>query len=232
MTLSVTTRMATFSALSALLLCQTTAAVAAVIPHDSVVPIAQNAPAFEIIFQPTLKVEDGCVPFPAVDVNGNTSGGLGGGGARNGGCSSSQGQIYARSAIYNGDCAVMYAWYFPKDQVIDSHRHDWESAVVWLSSCATNATVRAVSYSDHGSYTKTTTPPLNGVQAKVRYYTDGFTNHHLGSTSTTGGKQPLIDWDLMPAAARTALTNTDFGDGNVPFKDANFVNNLAKANYR
>jgi hypothetical protein len=49
---------------------------AAVIPHDQVAPIAQNGTAVELKFRPRLKVEDGCVPFPAVDAQGNTSGGL------------------------------------------------------------------------------------------------------------------------------------------------------------
>ena len=51
----------------------------------------------------------------------------------------------------------------------------------------------------------------------------------MGFTSTRGGQQPLIAWESLPAAAKTALTNTDFGSADVPFKDANFANNLAKA---
>jgi hypothetical protein len=51
----------------------------------------------------------------------------------------------------------------------------------------------------------------------------------LGFTSTRGGQQPLIAWETLSAAARTALTNTDFGSANVPFKDGNFMSNLAKA---
>jgi hypothetical protein len=51
----------------------------------------------------------------------------------------------------------------------------------------------------------------------------------MGFTSTRGGQQPLIAWESLPAAAKTALTNTDFGSANVPFKDSNFMNQLAKA---
>lgn len=51
----------------------------------------------------------------------------------------------------------------------------------------------------------------------------------MGFTSTRGGQQPLIAWESLPAAAKTALTNTDFGDANVPFKDSSFANNLAAA---
>lgn len=51
----------------------------------------------------------------------------------------------------------------------------------------------------------------------------------LGFTSTVGGQQPLIAWESLPAVAQQALANTDFGDANVPFKDSNFMNNLAEA---
>jgi hypothetical protein len=50
-----------------------------------------------------------------------------------------------------------------------------------------------------------------------------------GFTSTKGGQQPLIAWESLPAAAQTALTNTDFGSANVPFKDSAFMSNLANA---
>jgi hypothetical protein len=41
----------------------------------------------------------------------------------------------------------------------------------------------------------------------------------------------LIAWEDLTAAARTALQNTDFGSGNVPFKDGNFMSNLASATF-
>ncbi|MBO9726209.1 MAG: NPP1 family protein [Novosphingobium sp.] len=216
----------------ALAACLAGPAFAAVIGHDQVQPIPAAAESYMFKFQPLLKVEDGCVPFPAVDADGNTSGGLSPTGSRNGGCSSSTGQVYVRAQTRYGLCAVMYAWYFPKDQVLDGHRHDWESAVVWLSSCDESANIVAVSYSAHSGYDKSTSPPLDGSHPKVRYYTNGITNHQLGSTTSQGGQQPLIQWEKMPAAARNALTNTSFGDGNVPMKDANFANNIVKADFR
>ncbi|WP_443748573.1 NPP1 family protein [Asticcacaulis solisilvae] len=221
-------------ALPALMVLGVSAAVAGqsnagVINHDQVVGFAESASALELQFKPTLKVEDGCVPFPAVDQYGNTSGGEAASGARNGGCSSSTGQVYSRVGTYNGLCAVMYAWYFPKDQVIAGHRHDWENIVVWLSSCSTSATVVQVSYSQHSSYEKLTTPPMNGTHPKVRYFTDGITDHTVGDTTTVGGTQPLIGWTNLTDAARTALNTTDFGSANVSMDDGNFANNLAKA---
>ncbi|WP_200861620.1 NPP1 family protein [Novosphingobium lindaniclasticum] len=207
-------------------------AVAAVIPHDQVQPIPAAAESYMAKFQPVLKVESGCVPFPAVDASGNTNGGLAPTGSRNGGCSSNVGQVYVRAKSHYGLCAVMYAWYFPKDQVLDGHRHDWESAVVWLSSCEDSANIVAVSYSAHSGFDKSTSPPHDGSHPKVRYYTNGITNHQLGSTGSQGGQQPLIQWEKMPAAAREALTKADFGKGNVPMKDANFANNIVKADFR
>jgi hypothetical protein len=48
-------------------------------------------------------------------------------------------------------------------------------------------------------------------------------------TNDQGGQQPLIAWESLTAAARTSLTNTDFGSANVPFKDGSFESNLGKA---
>ncbi|RKF21160.1 necrosis-inducing protein [Altericroceibacterium spongiae] len=205
---------------------------AAVIAHDTVQPLSAAAQEYLFKFQPELKVEDGCVPFPAVDADGNSSGGLRPSGARNGDCASSVGQVYVRAHHYDSLCAVMYAWYFPKDQVRDGHRHDWENVVVWLSACSETANIVAVSYSAHGGYTSTTSPPLDGFHSKVKYYTNGITHHQLGSTDSEGTEQPLIHWEKLPDVARDALIDTDFGAGNVPMKDSNFFKNIEKAYFK
>lgn len=49
----------------------------AVISHDAVVGFAQTVPSgttgtLYLKYKPYLKVENGCVPFPAVDASGNT----------------------------------------------------------------------------------------------------------------------------------------------------------------
>ena len=69
----------------------------------------------------------------------------------------------------------------------------------------------------------------DGTTVKVEYFTTFPTNHELQFTNTLGKDLPLIDWDTMTQAMRDALSNTDFGSANVPFKDSNFVNNLNKA---
>ncbi|KAG2959212.1 hypothetical protein PC118_g23134 [Phytophthora cactorum] len=50
-----------------------------------------------------------------------------------------------------------------------------------------------------------------------------FLDHSLSATSTAGETQDLIMWDQLTDAARMPL---DFGDANVPFKDANFETKL------
>lgn len=215
------------------------AASAAVIGHDQVVGFAEVTPATVTQqaakrFQPYLKVYHGCVPFPAVDAAGNTSGGLQTSGASNGQCSQSTGQVYSRSAWYNGVWAIMYAWYFPKDSPSPGlgHRHDWEGIVVWVDNPAVpEPKVLSIAYSGHGQFTNVapSSTSMSGSSPLITYNSTWPINHELGVDGTIGGKQPLIGWDDLTPAARDALNTTDFGSANVPMNDSNFANNLAKA---
>lgn len=129
----------------------------------------------------------------------------------------------------------MYTWYFPKDMPNDgistgSHRHDWESVVVWLNNpSVTNPTVLGGAASGHGNYKKTTDPKRDGDSLKVEYFTQTLLNHELQFTDTVGRTYPVLDWDAMSTTVQNALTDTDFGSANVPIKDENFVENLDKA---
>ncbi|KAI1270535.1 NPP1-domain-containing protein [Xylariaceae sp. FL1019] len=204
----------------------------AVIAHDAVVGFAQSASTLELTWKPWLKVVNGCVPFPAVDSAGNTGGGLSPTGGSSDDCSSSTGQVYTRGAQYDDYYGLMYSWYMPKDEPSDGlgHRHDWECIVVWLDSSASDASIVGLSTSAHGGFsTITSSFPLDGTRPKIQYYSVWPVDHQLGTTDTVGGEQPLISWDDLTAAARTALQDTDFGDANVPFKDGNFESNLAEA---
>ncbi|KAK2022092.1 necrosis inducing protein [Colletotrichum zoysiae] len=210
----------------------------AVIDHDAVVGFPETVPSgiagtLYLKYKPYLKVVNGCVPFPAVDAAGNTGGGLKTSGSSNGGCSSSTGQVYARGASYNGLYAIMYSYYMPKDSPSPGtgHRHDWENAVVWLSDMSESATVVGVAASAHGKYdVKTSGVDFTGVtHPRIGYESFWPLNHQMIFTSTTGGQQPLIAWESLTDAARTALQNTDFGSANVPMKDGSFTNNLADA---
>lgn len=166
-----------------------------------------------------------------------TSGGLSPSGSSTGGCNDeAKGQTYARIGTSNGTTGIMYAWYFPKDQLADgvsvgAHRHDWEAMVVWIDDPSTVAepTVLGGAASGHGEFTKTTGTLQGGDSAQVEYFAQFPTNHELQFTDTVGTTYEVSDWDAMPDVARAALQDTDFGSANVPFKDGNFESNLEKA---
>lgn len=125
----------------------------------------------------------------------------------------------------------MYSWYMPKDSPSDGlgHRHEWENAVVWLSGASTSATLLGLAVSQHGDYATTTSPSISGTRPLVGYVSYWPVNHQMIADSTVGGSQPLIAWESLPTAAKTALENTDFGDATVPFKESTFTANLANA---
>ncbi|KAH8430904.1 NPP1 family protein [Aspergillus melleus] len=213
------------------------------IDHDKVVGFEETVPTGTTgevykAYQPYLKVVNGCVPFPAVDADGNTNAGLNPSGAPSADCASSTGQVYVRSGdSSSGDAhALLYSWYFPKDSPSTGlgHRHDWEGVIVWLSDASSTSAdnVLAVCPSAHGGWDCSTDGyTLQGTRPLIKYESVWPVNHQCGLTSTVGGEQPLVAWESLPAVAQKALEDTDFGDGNVPFKDANFENNLAKATY-
>ncbi|RLN88410.1 hypothetical protein BBJ28_00010588 [Nothophytophthora sp. Chile5] len=218
---------------------------AAVIAHDAVVPFAQPTPTttlqtLAIKFKPQIHISNGCHPYPAVDEDGNTSGGLSPTGGESSDCTGSSlgSQIYGRAVEYEGVYAFMYSWYMPKDETLSGlgHRHDWEAAVVWIDDISlAEPNIVALSASAHSGYNVYYPPSssyLDGDSAKIDYSTSYIIiDHSLSATSTAGETQDLIMWDQLTAAAQTALDDTDFGDAIVPFKDSNFESKLASAYY-
>ena len=159
------------------------------------------------------------------------SGGLPTSGSQNSGCDHNIGQVYGRAGAYNGYYAIMYSWYMPKDTPSPGlgHRHDWENIVVWLSEESETATVRGVAISAHGKYQKETSPSMSGNGPNIGYISIWPLDHQLIGTGTKGGQQPLIAWESMTDAARSAIENTDFGSATPSFRDNNFQNYLADA---
>lgn len=215
-----------------------------VIAHDQVQPIGASASALEKYYQPLLYVTDkGCVPYPAVDVAGDVSGGLAASGSPNGSCTSSVGQIYSRYTTYDNMCAVMYSWFMPKDMPpsgIGGHRYEWEGIIVWLSSCDVGASIIKINYSEHGSWSVSSSPPTwtgttgyasQGVHPLVVYHApDFFLDHHPDPTHTIGGTQPLVGWSFLPAPALEAINNFNFSAATPPLRDSTFTGNLSAGN--
>ncbi|KAL4932501.1 NPP1 family protein [Aspergillus undulatus] len=218
----------------------------AVIDHDAVTGFAETVPSGTIgeqylAYQPYLKVVNGCVPFPAVDAEGNTSGGLEPSGTPSGDCDSSTGQIYARSTMADGTegtygAGIMYSWYFPKDSPSTGlgHRHEWEGVIVWLSDSASTSAdnIVAVCPSAHGEWNCDTSGfTLSDTHPLINYQSIWPVNHQMGLTDEVGGTQPLIAWESLPAVSSQALEDADFGDATVPFKESTFTGNLESATY-
>ncbi|KAE9974365.1 hypothetical protein EG327_008796 [Venturia inaequalis] len=209
--------------------------------NDVIVGLAAAVPSGSVgtvytTYQPYLKIANGCVPFPGVDASGNTNGGLAPSGSSNGGCSSSTGQIYVRGATSGSYYGLMYSWYMPKDEPSDGlgHRHEWEGVIIWLSSATstTAANIVAVCPSAHGAWDCTTTGfTLSGTGPLIKYQSIWPVNHQMFQTTTKGGKQPLVAWESMSTAVRSALESADFGSATVPFKESTFAENLAKATF-
>ncbi|EFQ36455.1 necrosis inducing protein [Colletotrichum graminicola] len=212
-----------------------------VVGHDTLNPLPQRVQdnysgAAIARFNPLLHIASGCQPYTAVDDAGNISGGLKPSGKSDGGCrDTSKGQTYARIGQYNQRWAIMYAWYWPKDQPLDgvstgAHRHDWENVVIFINDPSdANPTILGGGASGHGQYKESDFLPRQGDSVKVEYFAEFPTNHELQFTSTVGRTYPVLDWDVMTPAMQNALNNADFGSADVPFKDANFISSLGNA---
>jgi len=206
-----------------------------IVGFDETVPSGTEGTLY-LAYQPYLKVVNGCVPFPGVDAAGDTNAGLKPTGSTNGGCDSSTGQIYARATAYGDYYAIMYSWYMPKDEPSSGlgHRHDWEGAVVWLTSgsSTTAENIVAVCPSAHGKWDCTTDGyTLSGIKPLIQYESIWPLDHSCSVTSTVGGLQPLIAWESLPTVASDALDTTDFGSANVPFNEDHFTTNLAACSF-
>ncbi|OWZ11667.1 Necrosis inducing protein NPP1 [Phytophthora megakarya] len=190
------------------------------IAFDTVTPFPETKPttteyAAALKFKPQFTRRDGCLPFPAVDVEGNTNEGLSPVGFYwTPICSGynffdKPSQVYGRAIEYKGVWAIMYAWYFPRDTAripfYFGHRHGWENVIVWLDSLSKNATISAVSVLGTFDKYSTDTPPkkttIDGSSLKVEYKSVVGTHHYLKATTSPGRFQDLVMWEDMTEAA-------------------------------
>ncbi|KAF4980599.1 hypothetical protein FZEAL_3412 [Fusarium zealandicum] len=183
-------------------------------------------------YQPSLKVYNGCVPFPAVDECGNIGSGVADGPSVEGDCSKNTGQVYVRAQPHNGFFAIMYSWYMPLSwtPLGDGHAHDWENMIVWLSDISDNATVVGMAVSQDDRYEARFRPDRPFDVPRVGYNRDqGMDVDGLIFTEDIGDEQPMAAWETLPDDVRQALTEADFGEESVPFIDLNFEDNLRLA---
>ena len=174
-------------------------------------------------YQPAIRVLNGCVPHPAVGRY-TASAGLKIGGARNGQCGGSVGQVYARhknfrkgKKRYRG---IMYAYYFPKDQVFaggasPGHRHDWEEVIIFTTWNWKRALKAAMSA--HGGYS-VSSRWWKGKHKKV-LYANGNTikgiSHEFRDNKgkpTGSYRHPMANWYQLSKAVRYTLNNAAWLD--------------------
>lgn len=206
-----------------------------------------QADELEQTFQPALDYDtDGCYSSPAIGPDGSIAPGLAIGGDVNGNCRDlsdlDNTNSYSREKCNNGWCAVMYAFYFEKDQVSlgggsAGHRHDWEHVVVWVR----DNQVEYVSTSNHGGFTVHNRSDMlfEGTHPKVVYHKDGVSTHCFRSASAqddppenhkgTWQYPTLVGWEGYPEGLRDKLTAADFGSALLGIKDDQFAAHLEKA---
>ena len=214
---------------------------------DAAIPSAQVAniaPVFDFD-------GDGCLPSAGISRSGQKNGGLKASfssitaGCRSGNFLETSNTVHrAACKTHNGKeyCAHIYSLYFEKDQVSwfgGGHRHDWEHATVWTI----DGTVTHGSYSAHGdSFTKSASElPFENGHLKIVYHKDGILTHAFRfAKSVEAAENPYGYW-VTPAITswwemygdglsnqqmRDKLTSFDYGSGNLPVKDSNFLNNI------
>ncbi|ETK87521.1 hypothetical protein L917_07874 [Phytophthora nicotianae] len=186
--------------LTAALFAALVACATASIGHGKVQPFPQVMPVTisdkaAIKFKPQLFTpEYVCVPYPAVDAAGETTGGLKGT-KRNDACKYAPlgSQVYGRARWYKDLWAIMYAWYFPNGFFMEfsSRRHDWKSVVVWIDNpefetpkiaavsmsksdakFTTNAKILPEYYAGYRIWGSETTAGVSNTSPRFQYVTD------------------------------------------------------------
>lgn len=214
---------------------------ARVIDHDKLQWQQPVASDLEFQWQPYLSVGlSVCVPYPAVDIEGNTSGGLEATGMPSSQCDRSIGQCYVRPrAGAKGRRQLMYAWYMPKDEPSPGrgHRHEFEFVILFLTwrnkrikTCFSgpSSNIRCFTGNPWTRHTERWLSP--GYHTLVHLGSpSALTGHRLSPDEDVGHGQPLVDWDSMEQPARNSLATNDRGGASMPMTDGNFAALLERA---
>ncbi|GMF32567.1 unnamed protein product [Phytophthora lilii] len=158
-------------------------------------------------FKPQLNILSGCVPFPAVNAAGETSGGLkGSGGTDDCKLAPLGSQIYGRATWHNDIWAITYACTGNPKSYVSTSNTDYDKIAPASFANASNLVLQRYSVG-------LSSDALRFIMEKTR-----------------GDAQDLIMWEQLTDAARTALSDQEnFGRADVPISDANFPKWLENA---
>ncbi|KAL7684748.1 putative necrosis inducing protein [Plasmopara halstedii] len=210
--------------------------------YDKIKPFPateRDCPINEIAldFQPMLRIESGCHPYPAVDKNGYISDGLGVSHWFTDCSGSPEGsQVYGRAHVYKGYLAIMYSWYFPRDFMTTpfyvGHRHGWEHAILWIGGSTEDAVLLAASVESTLSYDTYAPVPSKYMESdhiKLEYTWLGVTHHYLTATKESGEFQDLVMWDNLTENAHKSLNEKVSLNFDSPLSDKRFFKALRKS---
>ena len=234
-------------------------AVARKVPHNALSPVRTAGDRWTRNGMPYIRFEQGCMSYPAVNWRGDYSGGLKASGRPGGSCrTASKQQVYTRTVRLNARqypgayAAVMYAYFFPKDQgnrygrlasrrycaagrCVGGHRYDWEEVIVFFKR---NGRAIKAAASSHGGYTTASRSGSGakywvGNRPKVKYGIKNrgslFNNGLYFTTKGSTDRPNEACWNQMSAAMRNTISNTNWGAATPKIKNSQFYKKLAQA---
>jgi len=214
--------------------------------HDSLIPIEGGSSTMAKRYLPLLHIGDGCQPYTAVDQHGNWSEGLLDTGGNGSMCSlDTRIQVYVRGTKINNNVhAIMYAYYFPKDNGYllpkIGHRHDWEYVMVFVENYndsynSNEEKIIGAVYSAHGGLSSSDDPNRGGnnnTHIYINYDFHRSVTHSFaeGSEGSVTKHKPVL-WTNLSSEAQNSLNIRDFGNAVVPVRDRDnkFNDEVAKA---
>lgn len=199
--------------------------------EDILEALPEKASDLELKFQPYLDFDkDSCYNTAAIAPDGTINEGDDATGTESGDCRDlahlENSNAYSRSRCNNGICAVMYEYYFEKDQVqritmLWGHKHEWENVVVF--SRQDSDEIIHVAPSGHGKYMSGDNPLFkDNTHPYIVYHKHGPSAHvfRIAAQSDIDGpenhsdsfyRSPLVGWDNWPEGRRDQLMTHEWG---------------------
>lgn len=216
--------------------------------RDILTPLPEGADDVELKFQPLLDFDsDGCYNTAAIDPDGNTNPGKDATGTPQGDCRDAHqlenSNVYSRKRCNNGVCAIMYEYYFEKDQAnpasfLSGHKHDWENVVVFTRG----DDIIRVAASCHKGYGDQANEgfPLQDGKPLIVYHKDGTFTHcfRFANEDDRNGvenpfgvfyRSPLVGWNNWPNTELRDKMLSTWSGGVGPKLDDEFAEKLGQA---